>query len=106
MTELRSLSIFGIQLPIRTLQDDEFIREVVHYVESNMTQVSKDHGDQTPAKIALMAALNIAAELLSCRQEQDLIEEKLDQLCAEVNQSLQTVENGNSLKGVETLDDK
>lgn len=66
------VSIYGSEYPIRAgLSDEEYIRQVAAFVDTRMHEI---HGAMKPTstlKVAILAALNIADELLSTQVERE-----------------------------------
>ena len=68
--ELRSIkvSIFGRDYNIRGGSDSEYIRTVAAHVDSVMRDIADKTGSLSSGRIAILAALNIADEMLKDRQ--------------------------------------
>ena len=61
------VKIFGEEYPIRGETDPEYIMEVAGYLDAKMREVSQKSGNKMPAKVAILAALNITDELFQAR---------------------------------------
>ena len=61
------VNIFGEEYPIRGETDPEYIMEVAGYLDAKMREVSQKSGNKTPAKVAILAALNITDELFQAK---------------------------------------
>ncbi|MBM3328267.1 MAG: cell division protein ZapA [Calditrichaeota bacterium] len=90
--ETVSVTIFGQEYPIRASGDVDYIRNVARFVDERMTLVEEQTAIRTPARIAILAALNIADELFTLRREKDRIlsefEEKARELSEALNQGI------------------
>ena len=59
-------------------QDPEYIRLAAAYLDEKMQQIAATSGPRGPLDIAILAALNIAEEVLSARQHKDALIDKAD----------------------------
>ena len=68
-------------------------QEDVAWVDRRMREIARQVSTVDTAKIAILAALNIADELLQCRNQQEgervLIEERVTKLTGELEKALQ-----------------
>lgn len=88
------VEIFGATYRVRGEQDGERLQELADIVDRKM----RDIGGQIPSladtgKIAVLAALNLADDLLQCQQQQEgertEIMEKVTELTEELEQALE-----------------
>jgi len=63
------VEIFGSEYRIKGDADGEYVKRVAAYVDEKMKQVSQLTADSAVSKIAILAAINIADELLKERQQ-------------------------------------
>jgi len=69
-----TVDIYGEQYAVKTDDDVEYVEQVARYVDRKMKEIADTGKVVTPSKIAILAALNIADELLKAeiaRQESD-----------------------------------
>ena len=59
-------------------QDPEYIRLAAAYLDEKMQQIAAASGPRGPLDIAILAALNIAEEVLSARQHKDALIDRAD----------------------------
>ena len=59
-------------------QDPEYIRLAAAYLDEKMQQIATTIGHRGPLDIAILAALNIAEEVLSARQHKDALLNRAD----------------------------
>ena len=59
-------------------QDPEYIRLAAAYLDEKMQQIAAVSGPRGPLDIAILAALNIAEEVLSARQHKDALIDRAD----------------------------
>jgi cell division protein ZapA len=98
MSELRTpgqpvkVIIYGQEYPIRGRGDEEHIRKIAQFVDERMTQIEEQTAVTTPARLAILAALNIADELFALKREKERIlgefEEKTRELSEVLNQGI------------------
>ena len=87
--ELRSIkvSIFGRDYNIRGDSNSEYIRTVAAHVDSVMRDIADKTGSLSASRIAILAALNIADEMLKERQR---FNEFANELAQELGDVLKT----------------
>ena len=59
-------------------QDPEYIRLAAAYLDEKMQQIAAVSGPRGPLDIAILAALNIAEEVLHARQHKDALIDRAD----------------------------
>lgn len=59
-------------------QDPEYIRLAAAYLDEKMQQIAAASGPRGPLDIAILAALNIAEEVLTARQHKDALIDRAD----------------------------
>jgi cell division protein ZapA len=74
-------------------RDAEYIRRAAAYLDEKMQQAAAEVGNRAPLDIAILAALNIAEEVLSARQQKDSL---LDQADAHIDSFTQLLSNAES----------
>jgi len=65
------IEIFGAVYPIRGDKDSESLQELAAMVDSKMRDIARQVQTVDTGKIAVLTALNLADELVQCRQRQD-----------------------------------
>ncbi|GBE29441.1 cell division protein ZapA [bacterium BMS3Bbin04] len=71
-TQVVKVSIFGSEYPIRAgLSDEDYIREVAAFVDARMHEIQGAMKPSSTLKVAILAALNIADELLSTQVDRE-----------------------------------
>ena len=71
------VEIFGQTYAVRAGGDARFVQELAAHVDAQMREVSKTSGAVDSVRIAVLAALNIAAELFEARDRLEQGDEKL-----------------------------
>jgi cell division protein ZapA len=90
-----AVEIFGSVYHVRGEdQDSEFLRELANVVDRKMREVADQVATVDPAKIAILAALNLADELSRSQKQQAEgepveIREKVEALTVELTKALE-----------------
>jgi len=63
--------IFGEEYPIRGDVDEVYILRVADYVDEKMKEIALKSRNKSPNRIAILAALNMAGELLDLKDNQE-----------------------------------
>lgn len=86
------VEIFGAVYHVRGRDDSGYLQELANLVDGKMREVAERVRTVDTAKIAILAALNIADELHQCRQrhegERDEIRERVTALAGELAAAL------------------
>ncbi|MCP3957053.1 MAG: cell division protein ZapA [bacterium] len=86
------VEIFGSVYHVRGKQNPEYLLELAEVVDGKMREISHHVGVVDSGKIAILAALNLADELLQCndQQEGERVEmmEKVEELTGVLNEAL------------------
>lgn len=70
-TTTTDVEIFGSNYHVRGDKDPELLQELAGLVDGKMREIAQQVSTVDTAKIAILAALNIADELLQCRKQQE-----------------------------------
>ncbi|MDH3253748.1 MAG: cell division protein ZapA [Acidobacteriota bacterium] len=91
-TVTTDVEIFGNVYHVRGEDNPEHLREVAALVDRRMREVAEKVTTVDTAKIAILAALNIADELFRCREKQEGervdIQEKVAVLAGKLEEAL------------------
>ncbi|MDX1501499.1 MAG: cell division protein ZapA [Thermoanaerobaculia bacterium] len=91
-TTAAEVEIFGSVYSVRGDKDPEHLQELARLVDQRMKEIAKQVSTVDSAKIAILAALNIADDLFHCRKRQEgdreKIEERVTELTGELDQAL------------------
>jgi cell division protein ZapA (FtsZ GTPase activity inhibitor) len=86
------VTILGSSFTIQSHYDSRYMAEVVAFFKEKIREIQESSGARDPLKIALLAGLNVADELMRKRGESSReIEEITERLIERIDQSL--VEN-------------
>jgi cell division protein ZapA len=82
------VTVFGQECAIRGGADADYVREVAAFVDKRMQESQEANPTKSPLKVAILAALNLADELLICRQEKEALVLRLEDKVREFSDSL------------------
>lgn len=86
------VNIFGEEYPVTAPAKADYIYQLADYVDKKMREVTSRTHSKQPARIAVLAALNIAHELFSERREKEIqlssVEGKAEELLVWMDQKL------------------
>lgn len=92
-TTATDVSIFGSVYHVRGDKGPEYLQDLAELVDGRMREIADQVSTVDTAKIAILAALNIADELKQCRKQQEgervEIEERVGRLTGELEKALQ-----------------
>lgn len=92
-TTATEVEIFGTVYNVRGEKDPEYLQELADLVDGRMRDIARQVSTVDSAKIAILAALNIADELFQCRRHQEgsrvEVEERVVELTGELDRALQ-----------------
>ncbi len=92
-TTATEVEIFGSVYNVRGEKDPEYLQELARLVDGRMRGIAQQVATVDSAKIAILAALNIADELFQCQRHQEgnrvEVEEKVTELTGELEKALQ-----------------
>lgn len=71
-------------------RDNEYIQRAAAYLDEKMQQAAAEVGNRAPLDIAILAALNIAEEVLSAREQKETL---IDQADAHIDSFTQLLSN-------------
>ncbi len=87
-----AVQIFGATYHVRGNDDREYLQELADFVDGKMREVAQHVTTADPARIAILAALNMADELFRTQKRQEgervEIKEKVAELAEELREAL------------------
>lgn len=91
--ETTDVEIFGAVYHVRGRKDREYLQELAATVDRTMREIAEQVATVDGAKIAILAALNLADELFQAKRNQEgervEIQEKVAALTGELSRALQ-----------------
>ncbi len=86
------VEIFGVVYPVRGEHDPQHLARLARLVDRKMREIRTEVSTVDTGKIAILAALNLADELIRCNEQQEgervQIQEKVAELTGELTQAL------------------
>jgi cell division protein ZapA len=96
MSSSKKIQIYGKTYSLKSSSSEMDAEEVAGYVDSKMRELAAARSKTSTLDLAILAALNIAQELLELKGQievkGELQEEKIQQLVAALDKELQGVE--------------
>ena len=96
MSSSKKIQIYGKTYSLKSSSSEMDAEEVAGYVDSRMRELATARGKPSTLDLAILAALNIAQELLELKGQievkGELEEEKIQQLVAALDKELQDIE--------------
>ncbi len=71
ITTSAEIEVFGAVYPVRGDKDPEYLQELASLVDGKMREIARQVQTVDTGKIAVLTALNLADELVQCRERQD-----------------------------------
>ena len=94
------VEILGQQYPIRSQLDSNYISELASYVHHKMIAASDRSPAADSARVAVLAALNIADEYFRCRDGQttddEVVKQRVLELVEKLDAAIADAKNNNS----------
>ena len=96
MSSSKKIQIYGKTYSLKSSSSEVDAEEVAGYVDSRMRELATARSKTSTLDLAILAALNIAQELLELKGQTEakgeLEEEKIQQLVAALDKELQAVD--------------
>ena len=87
------VEIFGDTYRVRGDKQPEYLQELAALVDAKMSEVAAHLKTVDRTKIAVLAALNVADDLVRCRKDQgggtEAVNKKISKLTGDLNEALQ-----------------
>ena len=97
-----TVNIFGQEYAVRSENDGAYVREVAHFVDQRMREVSRQSHQVSSLRVAVLAAMTLADELMKERDGETVkgLEERARALAETLEENLAFVaEEGASPEG-------
>jgi cell division protein ZapA len=83
------VEIFGKVYTVRGDKDPEYVRRVAEFVDRKMREISQVTDTVSTSRIAILASLNIADELMSLLEESEQLRTRMRELTQLIESSLE-----------------
>ncbi len=94
MTKTLEVEVFGHRFSLQGEGDDAYVQELAQYVDDQMRTLAKQTRTSTPAKLAILAAINITDQLFQQQRQGDSGEVEMERraqlLLETIDQHLET----------------
>ncbi len=85
------VNIFGTDYSLVADNDENYVYEIARYVDDKMRDIDRSQNIKTTAKIAILAALNVADELFQERAYRKKLLDQLNEESKKMSHSLKDV---------------
>ena len=89
MTKTIDVEIYGQQFSVNGDADEAYVRGLAEVVDKQMRHVAQGMKTATPHKLAVLAALNIAHELLQCEMKVQRMEADMERRMLLLKESIE-----------------
>ncbi len=90
MTQKIEVEVYGQRFSLQGDADEQYFHELAQYVDEQMRTLTLQMKTGTPAKVAILAAINIADQLFKQKRQQQAGEDKVERLTQSM---LERIEN-------------
>lgn len=88
MTGRVDVEIFGKVYTVRGDKDPEYVRRVAEFVDRKMREISQVTETVSTSRIAILASLNIADELMTLLEESEQLKSRMRELTRRIDSTL------------------
>ena len=78
------VDVFGQRLSLQGNADENYVQELVQYVEGQMNTIAGNLTTSTPTKVAILAAINIADQLFTQESRRQAGEAEVERRATEL----------------------
>jgi cell division protein ZapA len=82
------VEIFGQVYTVRGDKDPDYVRKVAEFVDRKMREISQVTETVSTSRIAILASLNIADELMTLLEESEQLKARMRELTKKIESSL------------------
>ena len=82
------VEIFGKVYTVRGDKDPDYVRRVAEFVDRKMREISQVTDTVSTSRIAILASLNIADELMTMLEESEELKSRIRQLTEKIELSM------------------
>lgn len=83
------VEIFGKVYTVRGDKDPDYVRRVAEFVDRKMREISQVTDTVSTSRIAILASLNIADELMTLLEEGEQLKSRINELTRKIESSLE-----------------
>ena len=89
--------VFGSEYLIHGEADERYLKRLAEYVDRKMQEVSTALKTVTTANVAVLAAINIADELLQLREQHQKLQDEVEKRLGIMSEIIGNSEQGNKI---------
>lgn len=89
MIKTIDVEIYGQRYAIRGDADDAYVRRLANFVEDHMRHLAEGMKTATPAKLAVLTAINLAHQLFECEKNRAQGEADIDRRMETLMESIE-----------------
>ncbi len=82
------VNIFGYEYSLLSDDDESYVKEVAQYIDEKMREIDKNQSINSPTRVAVLAALNIADELFQERSYRERLTDQLNEESRKLSQDI------------------
>ena len=82
------VNIFGSEYTLISDNNEKYVQEIAQYIDKKMREIDRTQSLKSSAKVAILAALNIADELFQERIYREKLVEQMNEEAKKINHSL------------------
>ena len=86
------VEIFGKVYTVRGDKDPDYVRKVAEFVDRKMREISQVTDTVSTSRIAILASLNIADELMTLLEDAEQLKSRIGELTRKVESTLEKSE--------------
>jgi len=95
---ITTVKIFGKDYPIASDQNPEYVRRLADFVDRKMNEIADGGESFSTARVAILACLNIADDLMRTRNDKDqfirLMQGRIDKAAKMVEEKISVLQEG------------
>ncbi len=82
------VNIFGSEYTLVSDNDENYVKEIARYIDDKMREIDRSSSIKSSARLAILAALNIADELYQERLYRKKLLEQINEEAKKMNRSI------------------
>jgi len=82
------VNIFGSEYTLLSENNDDYVKEIARYIDDKMREIDRNNQVKSTAKVAILAALNIADELYQERLYRKKLLEQINEEAKKMNRAI------------------
>ena len=95
---ITTVKIFGKDYPIASDQNPEYIQRLAEFVDKKMNEIAESGDSLSTSRVAVLACLNIADELMRTKNEKDryihLMDGRITKIAKMVEEKITNLQEG------------